>query len=376
MKKILVVDDVPTNRRLLQQMLVAINNYIVLEAENGMQAIDLYVKEKPDLILMDINMPDMDGFQATSVIKDMMGGEFTPIIFVTALSESSLANALASGGDDFVSKPFDVEVLSSKINAHLRIRDLNIRLNERNQKLLHEQELIEHFFESALSQSFLDSRYVKYHMSSHSAFNGDLLLVEKGPKGGLFVVMGDFTGHGLTAAMGTLPVAMIFFKMVADGCSVKDIVIELNCQLNKLMPTGMFFAATVIEISSDASNMQVWMGSMPEIYWFSNNGDLKGVISSKNMALGVLKGEEFIPEIESYSVEKGDNVYLYSDGVIEAKSPDGRMFGGKRLKDTLLKQNHDRFDSTMDELLSFRARGVQSDDITFVELICEELIVK
>lgn len=374
MKKILVVDDIATNRRLLNQMLVAINNYAVIEAENGMQAIDLYVKENPDLILMDINMPDMDGFQATSTIKDMMGGRFTPIIFVTALSESSLSNALASGGDDFVSKPFDVEVLASKINAHLRIRELNLKLNDTNQKLIHEQELIEHFFESALSQSFLDPRYVNYHMSSLSTFNGDVLLVEKGPKGGLFVVMGDFTGHGLTAAMGTLPVAMLFFKMVAEGGGIKEIVKEINCQLNKLLPTGMFFAATVIEITPDANNMSVWMGSMPEIYWFAKGGELKGEICSHNMALGVLKDEEFEPEIENYAVDKGDKIYLYSDGVIEAKNSGGKMFGNSRLKSVLEKHSQNRFNSTLDELKSYRAKGVQSDDITFVELICNELI--
>lgn len=171
-----------------------------------------------------------------------------PIIFVTALSsDDSLVTALAAGGDDYVIKPFNVNVLESKINAHLRIRELNQQLNIKNellsrfnQRLISEQELIEHFFEKAIQQSFLDEKIIRYNMSSMSAFNGDLLLSECAPDGGIYLLMGDFAGHGLTAAMGTLPVAMTFFKMVAIGFSVDDIAREINFQLHKLMPRVCF----------------------------------------------------------------------------------------------------------------------------------------
>lgn len=378
MKKILIADDILTNRALLKQTLNALGDYEVIEAVDGNDAVAQYEKEKPDLILMDIMMPELDGRQATTLIKSKMGDDYVPIIFITALnSDESLATALESGGDDFIGKPFNVEVLASKIHAHLRIRELTQQINIKNevlvglnQKLIHEKKLIQHFFENALKQSFLDEKIIKYHMSSKSAFNGDLLLVERAPNGGFYLVLGDFSGHGLTAAMGTLPVAMTFFKMVAESHSVGDIAFEINSQLHKLMPLGMFFTATILELNRQASIMSVWMGGMPENYWFSKDGELKGLIHSQHMPLGILDDDEFNSLTQSFSVEPEDKLYLYSDGVIEAKNLAGELFGDERLKDVLVKNGDNRFDLALKSLNDFSGDEHQNDDITFVELNC------
>ena len=378
MKKVLVVDDISTNRVILNQALSALGDYEVVEAVNGREAIKQFEKEKPDLILMDIMMPDMDGLQATSVIKEKMGEDYIPIIFITALSsEDSLVTALSSGGDDFITKPFNVDVLESKINAHFRIRELTQQLNVKNKllskfnhHLMAEQELIEHFFESAVQQSFLDEKLIRYHMSSMSTFNGDLLLTERAPDGGLYLVMGDFTGHGLTAAMGTLPVAMIFFKMVSERYAVGDIAREINLQLYKLMPSGMFFTATILELNRQGTIMSVWMGGMPENYWFSKDGKLKGLIHSQHMPLGILDDDEFNSLTQSFSIENEDKLYLYSDGFIEAKNSAGELYGGERLKDVLVKNSDNRFDLALKSLNDFSDNEEQNDDLTFVELNC------
>jgi len=381
MKKILIVDDILTNRVLLRQALAALGDYELIEAVDGNEAVAQFEKEHPDLILMDIMMPDVDGCQAATLIKDKMEEEFTPIIFVTAMSaESSLATALAAGGDDFISKPFNVEVLDSKIKAHLRIRELNQLLNDKNalllrlnQHLINEQELIEHFFESAIQQSFLDDKLIRYHMSSMSAFNGDLLLVERGPEGGFYLVMGDFCGHGLTAAMGTLPVAMIFFKMVAESAAVGDIAREINSQLFKLMPPSMFFVATILELNSRGDIMSVWMGGMPESYWLGKDGELKGTIHSQHMPLGILNDDEFDTATQIFNIKEDDKVYLYSDGIVEAQNPAGELFGDERLKEVLVSEGENRFDEVLKQLKLFSGESNQSDDITLVELICQAL---
>ena len=381
MIKVLVVDDISTNRVILRQTLSALGDYDVIEAVNGNEAIEQFSKEKPDLILMDIMMPDMDGLEASTAIKENMGEDYVPIIFITALSsEDSLVTALASGGDDFITKPFNVDVLESKINAHLRIRDLTQQLNSKNEllssfnlRLMTEQELIEHFFESAVKQSFLDENLIKYHMSSMSTFNGDLLLTERAPDGGLYMIMGDFTGHGLTAAMGTLPVAMIFFKMVSERYAVGDIAREINLQLNKLMPSGMFLVASIIEINSRGNIMSVWMGGMPESYWLSDNGQLKNKIHSQHMPLGILDDDGFDSSIQVFDVEIGDKIYLYSDGIIEAKNTKGEQFGNERLEKTLIDNGNERFNSVLNALNIFTGDSHQNDDITLVELNCQKL---
>lgn len=381
MKKILVVDDIETNRILLRQTLHALGDFEVIEADSGEEAINLFDKDKPDLILMDIMMPDLDGCETTTIIKNKMGDEHVPILFVTALSsDDSLSTALESGGDDFISKPFNVEILASKIHAHLRIRDLTQQLSEKNelliglnQHLTDEQELIEYFFESAINQSFLDENIIKYHMSSMSTFNGDLLLAERGPQGGIYLVMGDFSGHGLTAAMGTLPVAMIFFKMVSENSAVTDIAREINSQLYKLMPPGMFFTATILELNAYSDVMTVWMGGMPENYWLSKSGELKNIINSQHMPLGILEDSEFESSTQVFNVETDDKIYLYSDGIVEAKNANNELFGDNRLKDILVNGGDERFSNVLDELKSFVSEKNQNDDITLVELNCQSV---
>jgi len=373
MKKILVVDDIEANRKVLRQMLMLLKEYIVVEAVNGKEAISVFENENPDLILMDVNMPVMNGYESALEIKNRTNYIHTPIIFVTALdTEFTLTNALKSGGDDFVGKPFNVHVLESKIKANLRIRELNQKLNDRNIQLSNEQNLIEHFFDTALNKSYLDKDLIKYHMSPMSTFNGDLLLVEKGPHGGLYLLMGDFTGHGLTAAMGTLPAAMVFFKMVKKGLSVSDISRELNMQLNLLMPTGMFFAATIIEFNFREDIMTIWMGGMPEVYVISNNGGIKNVINSQHMPLGILNDESFDDNVKLINFKKDDKVYFYSDGIIEATNPQGDMFGSNRLKSILETRSIDQFHAILDELNLFTGISSQHDDITLVELTCRD----
>ncbi len=381
MKKILIVDDIEANRKLLRGILSTIGAFEYCDAVNGKDAVEQVEKCSPDLVLMDISMPEMNGYQSATAIKSITGNNYTPIIFVTALSaEVCLANALTAGGDDFISKPLSVSVLESKINAHLRIRELNQQLNSQNEKLVklnqhltREQELVEHFFASALQKSFLDKDIINYHMSPMSAFNGDLLLAQRGPKGGLYLVMGDFTGHGLTAAMGTLPVAMIFFKMASKGVAVEEIARELNSQLRKLLPLGMFFAATILELNPRGDILSVWMGGMPESFWFNTAGSLKGAIAAQHMPLGILEDAEFDATTEVFSVEHGDKLYLYSDGLTEAQHPDGEMFGYDRLQQCLVSGKTNRILNVLSTLADFIGVEDQSDDITLVELTCQEI---
>jgi len=320
----------------------------------------------------------MNGYEAASAIKRLAGDNYIPIIFITALdSTDALTNSLASGGDDFISKPFDVEVLKSKIIAHLRIRDLNQQLNAKNEQLYsanqyltHEQDLIEHFFSSALEQSYLDERFIKYHMSSMSTFNGDIFLVARSPQGGLNIILGDFTGHGLSAAMGTLPVVMIFFKMVSLNAAVSDIAREINLQLYKLLPVSMFFSANILELNAQGNILTAWAGGMPEAYWIDQKGLLKGSVKSKHMPLGILHDGGFDSGTDVISVNDGDKFYLYSDGITESHKSNGEMFGGERLKNILISPVKDRIRTVLTEINHFTEDEGQSDDVTLVELSC------
>jgi CheY-like chemotaxis protein len=118
MKKVLVVEDVDVNRDLVVQLLE--DDYEMIEAVNGEEAVDLAVKERPDLILMDLSLPVMDGWEATRQIKAQDELKSVPIIALTAHAmKGDEEKAKAAGCDDYLPKPIDEDDLFAKVAKHL-----------------------------------------------------------------------------------------------------------------------------------------------------------------------------------------------------------------------------------------------------------------
>jgi two-component system cell cycle response regulator DivK len=118
-RRILVVDDQEDNRRILRDLLTN-SGFEVVEAETGEQAVALAEAQVPDLILMDIQLPDIDGYEATRRIKAKPALRATPLIVVTSYALSGdEAKALAAGADAYVSKPFSPRALLAKIREFL-----------------------------------------------------------------------------------------------------------------------------------------------------------------------------------------------------------------------------------------------------------------
>ena len=117
-EKVLVVDDEENIRRLLRSMLG--NKYIVLEAKDGKAAIDIARSQKPDIILMDIMMPNMDGYTACHTIKQDPASKMIPVIMVTAVGQE-LNKKLAQemGADGYITKPFNAQELADTVNRFL-----------------------------------------------------------------------------------------------------------------------------------------------------------------------------------------------------------------------------------------------------------------
>lgn len=133
--KILVTDDDRSSRMLLNAYLGR-NGHTVVEATNGKEAVDAFERESPDLILMDVTMPVMTGYEAATIIKQKCGNRFVPIIFLTGLNDDdSLVKCVTSGGDDFLNKPLNGVLLGAKVEAMQRIRKMHQDLTAANQKL-------------------------------------------------------------------------------------------------------------------------------------------------------------------------------------------------------------------------------------------------
>lgn len=170
-KRILIVDDESVNRKMLRMVLQKLGHIQTLEAEGGSRAVEMAQFEVPDLILMDIMMPGMDGLEACRKIKEMETTENIPIIFLSALDDAqSKAQGFAAGGVDYVSKPFEARELSSRVLAHLALKEQTDLLQGRSSRLEAEvhkrtQELEESKTELSRNYAYLQSITELLHLS-------------------------------------------------------------------------------------------------------------------------------------------------------------------------------------------------------------------
>lgn len=133
--KILVVDDVPVNIKLQRTYLTAVG-YEVVAAKDGVEALEQVKVEQPDLILLDVMMPKMNGFQVCQKLKNSDDTRFIPIIMVTALNElEDKIKGIEAGADDFICKPYNKLELLARVKSLLRIKHLHDQLEEKLKEL-------------------------------------------------------------------------------------------------------------------------------------------------------------------------------------------------------------------------------------------------
>ena len=120
--KILAVDDVPDNLFILESILTDIDEYEINCVEDGKTAIEKVLESPPDLILLDVMMPGIDGYEVTRRVRENKSLPYIPILLVTAHDHSSLTEGLDSGADDFIRKPFDIDELMARVRSLVRLK--------------------------------------------------------------------------------------------------------------------------------------------------------------------------------------------------------------------------------------------------------------
>jgi len=375
---ILVADDNPTDRMILARI-VQSQGHHVLKAENGLDAVETFEKHRPDLVLMDALMPEMDGFEAATRIKTLSADDLVPIIFLTSLNDAdSLAKCLDAGGDDFLTKPYNRIVLKAKISAMMRLRVLNKtvlaqrdRISTYNQDLIREQEVAKNVFDNIAHPGCVDASNIKYILSPMAVFNGDLLLAANSPSGNLLVFLGDFTGHGLPAAIGAMPVAEIFYGMTLKGFAMSEILKEINKKLVQILPPGVFCCGCMAHMDFRKSVISVWNGGLPDAVLYRSDDKKIERLPSFNLPLGILKSEKFEVSPREFNCDAGDRFFMCSDGILEEENSEGEMYGEQRFFDVFENSNDPSsiFNDHQRALDGFCASKDQGDDHSLVEII-------
>lgn len=374
---ILIAEDSAADRLILESIF-ARAGYVPTLVENGAQAVESFQASKPDLIFLDVLMPVMGGIEAARKIRALAGDEFIPIVFLTSLSgEESLVECIESGGDDFLPKPYNPVVLQSKVKAFSRMRDMHKTLAHQkslielhNQHLIQEQTVAKQVYDKIAHSGCLDLDIIRSYMSPLSVFNGDVLVAEVSPSGSVMILLGDFTGHGLPAAIGSMPLASTFYGMVRKGFSLPDIMKEINAKLHQILPVGFFCCATCIDIHIQKRRMRIWNGGLPESYLYRAKTHSYELLQSKNLPLGVLAEQDFEKSTRRIPLDIGDRFFMWSDGIVEARDRTGSMFGEERLKQ--LMHRHMGlpvlFDEILREVHGHIGETDKDDDISLVEV--------
>ncbi len=372
---ILIAEDSAADRMLLSSI-VRRQGHEVLTAANGAEAVEAFRQQRPQLVLMDAMMPVMDGFEAARQIKALAGETLVPIIFLTSLTESeALARCLEAGGDDFLAKPYNQVILTAKIKAMDRLRRLQATvLKQRDQiarhhdYLLNEQRVAKAVFDKVAHSGCLNAPNIRYLQSPYALFNGDLLLAAFTPAGDMHVLLGDFTGHGLPAAVGAMPLAEVFYGMTAKGYGLSETLREMNAKLKRILPVDMFCCATLLCLSFQRRSVEVWNGGMPDGYLHSIASGERTPLKARHLPLGVLSPQTFDDRTEVFPMAVGDRVFLLSDGVIDTCDADEQLFGVERLQQVFAanRQPDRLFEEIEQALRDFR--GEARDDVSMVEV--------
>lgn len=375
---ILVADD---NRSILY-LLAAIlqeDGHTVTPVLNGADAVARFKEDIFDLVLMDIVMPVMDGYEATKQIKALCGSRFVPVIFLTAASDdASLAKCVDSGGDDFLVKPYNRVILAAKIAAFKRIQDLYNTLERYNKQTEEELALAQHIFEAVINPHSDPVAGVETWQSSMGHFNGDMLTHALSPNGELHVMLGDFTGHGLVAAVGAIPTSDVFYSLTRQGADISTIIGEINRKLRTVLPIGRYCAATLVSINFKKQKISIWNGGLPAVLIIDKRTHHVERVNSSKLPLGIIDSDMLDRNMVHLELDPNKTIMVYTDGLTELRNQNGEMLGMEGLEQVIQRApvGCNLLAEIKIRLINYMAGKEQDDDISLFSFDVKEALTQ
>ena len=380
---ILIVDDEPINLKVFEYYLSE-DNYSVTSAKDGFEALEyIESKEKFDLVLLDVMMPDMTGYQVCKKIREKYLENELPVILVTAKNQlEDLLEGFESGANDYLKKPFSQEELLARVKVHLRVKELiakNMRLETELNVARKLQQMVLPSKEEIREIKTLD---IAGLMAPATEVGGDYFDILK-HKGLIKIGIGDVSGHGLESGILMLMTQSIIRALLTHGetdpvkffntinttiCkNAKRMLMDNSITLALLdyIPPEKGNKNGIIKVSGQHEQVIVVrkVGKIELI-----DTDELGFPIALDSSLDITK---FIKQT-SIILSPGDGIVLFSDGFTEAINTNEEMYGMERLCDIISRSWNNKAEkikeAVLEDLRKFIGEEEQYDDLTLVVL--------
>lgn len=345
--KILIVDDEPFNVDYLEQELEELN-YETISAVNGQEALDKIQSESPDLVLLDIMMPVMDGFEVLSRLQADPTTRDLPVIIISADNNlQSVVKGIELGAEDYLPKPFEPVLLHARISSSLekkRLRDLQqLYLKSLEREFDIAREIQQGFLPSKLPK--LDGWEIAVYFKAAREVAGDFYDAFLLPDGNLVCVIGDVCGKGVGAALFmTLFRSLIRATTTTDyflgrkdlqplppGERLQHAINFTNDYIANTHSDANMFATVFIGIFNlqDGTLTYINCGNEPPL--MLKGGGVMTVLPSTGPVVGVIPDASF--GVREITLEKNNVLLAFTDGIPDALNVDGASFGNEHFQE-------------------------------------------
>lgn len=367
---ILIVDDEPFNIDFLEQELQDLG-YQTRSASNGLEALQLLKDQPPDLVLLDIMMPGIDGFEVLTRIKAEIQTRHIPVIIISAMSDmGSVVRGIELGAEDYLPKPFDEVLLRARISSAIekkQLRDLEqayLRSMEKELEIGHQ-----------IQSGFLPGELPKNDGWELNAFfrparevAGDFYDGFELPDGKLVLTLGDVADKGVGAALFMALYRSLLRSSLSNLMQLDDpgnklirAVAHTNDYVSATHEMALFVTLFISILDPETGRLSyINAGHNPPVLLQNGTHTL---IKRTSPALGIFEGQKF--SADHLLLSPGDKLIVYSDGLEDVRNANGDLYGSERLLDSFL-QKGVTVEKIIKQIDQFMGEEPQYDDLTLL----------
>lgn len=373
---VLVVDDDKVTR-LIMTSLLAKNGYHVTDVDTGEECLAAFKADKPDMILLDAEMPGIDGFTCCSKIKQLPGGDRTPVMMITGLNDSkSVDRAFDAGAIDYVTKPIHPAVLTRRLRHILEGEQAKQSLEKQHQILQEELTEASDYVCNLLPDPLAAPIAVNRLFKPSLDLGGDAFDYYWLDDNNLVMYLVDVAGHGAKAALLSVSILNLLRSQSLVGANwskPSTVLSKLNGIFEMSDRGGNYFTIWYGVYNRESQELVYSSGGHPPSILISqgSEGFVAQSLDSDGIPIGMLPDEEF--EDQVCHVSANDRLYIFSDGVYEIENDDGTLWGFDAFVETLkLRHNQGEHANILSTVLrsaqQFCGQDTLEDDFSILEI--------